>query len=185
MNEKLKRWAEKVKNPKILIAVGLAGIVLIALSSFLPSGKKESAGTVSGSGMTAEEYRQSLEERVGRIVTDITSDTNAAVVVTLDSGFRYSYADATESDSSEASGQNSEQSSNRTTRSYITVRSSDGGETALLVTEMMPQVRGVAIICRGGNDSETADKIRSAVMAALDLTSKRVYVTGGNSNEKR
>ena len=55
----------------------------------------------------------------------------------------------------------------------------DGGEQALIVTEIMPQIRGVAIICKGGNIEQTAEKIKNAVTAALNITSKRVYISGG------
>ena len=64
-------------------------------------------------------------------------------------------------------------------RSYVTVRTSDGSEKALLITEYMPDIRGVAIVCRGGENEQTAERIKGAVTAALDITSKRVYITGG------
>lgn len=41
MNETFKKAANKIKNPKFLLIAGLAGILLIALSSF--TGNKEKA----------------------------------------------------------------------------------------------------------------------------------------------
>ncbi len=61
----------------------------------------------------------------------------------------------------------------------------DGGEQALLVTAEMPEVRGVAVVCRGGDDELINEKIKNAVTAALNITSKRVYIAGGTDNEKR
>ena len=70
-------------------------------------------------------------------------------------------------------------------QSYITVKTADGGEQALLVTAEMPEVRGVAVVCRGGDDELINEKIKNAVTAALNITSKRVYIAGGTDNEKR
>ena len=50
----------------------------------------------------------------------------------------------------------------------------------MLVTVEMPEVRGVAIVCDGGDNEYIAEKIQNAVTAALDITSKRVYICGRN-----
>lgn len=178
-NNPVKGILPAVKKPKTLMILGLIGIFLIFISSMLPSGEKKTENTASAA-ITAEEYRTELEKSVKELVKEITGDRNASVVITLDSGVRYSYADATETDVTSSSGNDNEQESSSVSRSYITVRTSDGGEQALLVTEYMPEVRGVAIVCSGGNNEQTAERIRGAVMAALDITSKRVYITGGN-----
>ncbi len=173
-----------IKNPKILIIGGLLGIMLIFLSQC--NGKEESVNVGKEvTAVSAEEYRDSLENEVKRIVTDISGDENPTVVVTLESGIRYSYADVSETSSSVSTSQSGESNSENSTRSYITVRDPDGGEKALLLTEIMPKVRGVAVICNGGDDETTAQKIEGAVTAAFNITSKRVYIAGGKGYEKR
>ena len=97
----------------------------------------------------------------------------------------YSYADVNEGSSADKTESNSKSTSSENKQSYITVKSADGGEQALLVTTQMPQVRGVAIVCRGGDDELINEKIQNAVTAALNITSKRVYIAGGSSDEKR
>lgn len=183
MNDFAKRIGSLFKNPKLLMILGLIGIFLIFLSSFLPSGDGETA--VKNQNETdTESYRAALQEDVSRIVERITGDDDCTVVITLESGVRYTYAEAGEDNTSSSSGQNLEENSSSSTKSYITVKTADGGEQALLVTQTMPQVRGVAVVCDGGDNSETAEKITAALTAALDITSKRVYVTGGNTYEK-
>ena len=54
----------------------------------------------------------------------------------------------------------------------------------LVVTEIMPQIRGVAIVCELGDSPAIAERIQNAVTAALDITSQRVYIAGGAYNEK-
>ncbi len=177
MNEKIKKITQ---NPKLLIILGISGILLIFISSlFSGNEKSDKKITSSSTTYTADEYCEILEDDIKNIVTSITGDKNPTVVITLESGIRYSYASADETDISSSAGQSSDQSSESKKQSYITVKTADGGEQALIVAEIMPEVRGVAIICEGGNSNITAEKIKNAVTAALNITSKRVYISGG------
>ncbi len=171
-----------IKNPKMLLIIGLAGIVLIGASSLFSSDEKREK--TKSQDFSAEEYCDSLEEKVSKIVTDITGDKRPTVVVTLKSGIRYSYADSVEEDSSSQTGEKSEQKSESSTKTYITVKASDGGEEPLVVACLMPEIRGVAVICDGGDNEFYAEKIENAVTAALNITSKRVFITGGTTYEK-
>lgn len=176
MNEKIKKLIE---NPKFLVIFGLCGIAIIFLTSLFGGDSDNDDTDMRGTDYTAEEYQKALQDNIEDIVTGITGDENPTVVITLESGIRYSYASADETDTSSATGSTSDQSSESKKQSYITVKTSDGGEEALIVTEIMPQIRGVAIICKGGNSELTAEKIKNAVTAALNITSKRVYISGG------
>lgn len=171
-----------IQNPKLLVILGISGIVLIFISSlFSGSNNKAESSVASSVTYTAEQYSEMLEEDIKNIVTGITGDKNPTVVITLESGIRYSYASADETDTSSSTGSTNDQSSESKKQSYITVKTADGGEQALVVTEIMPEVRGVAIICSGGNSEATAEKIKNAVTAALNITSKRVYISGGTN----
>lgn len=173
MNKVSKKIENAIKNPKLLVAVGLIGIALVFLSSFFGNDTEKS--DVNENTYSPESYCAELEERVGRLVEHITGDKNTTVVITVDSGKAYKYADVTEYASSNSDSQTSESAN----KSYITVRTADGGEQALVISETMPKVRGVAIVCKGGNDETISKSIENAVTAALDITSKRVYIAGG------
>ena len=179
MNDVINKLTEKIKNPKALVAAGLIGIALICLSSFIGGDKKEENSTASGECITADEYKADLEKSIGEIVKSITGNDNAKVVITLESGIKYSYADIKEGVSANKTESNLTSTSNEEKQTYITVKTADGGEQALLVTTQMPEVRGVAIVCEGGDDEEINRKILNAVTAALNITSKRVYIAGG------
>lgn len=177
MNEKIKNLT---KNPKFLIVLGISGILLIFLSTLFSNndGGEKTVESINAE-YTAEQYCEMLENNVKNIVTGITGDKNPTVVITLESGIRYSYAAADEIDTSSSAGTSTDQSSQSKKRSYITVKNSDGSEKALIVTEYMPEIRGVAVICKNAENTATADKIKNAVTAALNVTSKRVYISGG------
>lgn len=176
MNEKIKALT---KNPKLLIVLGVCGIVLIFLSSLFSSGGEKKETATSKENYTAEQYCIDLENDIKDIVTSITGDKKPTVVITLESDIRYSYVSADQTDTSSSNGDTNNQSSQSKKQSYITVKTSDGGEQALIITKIMPEVKGVAIICSGGNNEATSEKIKNAVTAALNITSKRVYISGG------
>lgn len=183
MIESIKKVLPKLKNPKFLIILGFAGILLIFLSSLGPSGKENKNSTSSICTFSAEDYKAQLEEDITAMVRKMTGSKNISVMVTLESGVKYSYAESAEGVTEQKSEKDTESSSEEIKQSYITVKTSDGGEDALLVTEIMPEIRGVAIVCDGGDDEFTREKIKNAVMAALNITSKRVYIAGGATYE--
>ena len=156
----------KGKSGKIVFLLGVAGILLIFLSSLLPKadGKKETADSAD----ITERYCQELEEKVSRLVKGITGSKRVSVVITLDSGKQYVYADEGRHSQSD-SGDSGEQS-------YTIIRSSDGEENGLLVTEYQPIVRGVAIVC-SSLGVQKSDAVSAAVCAALDISERKVYVT--------
>lgn len=177
MNEKIKSLT---KNPKFLVIVGIGGILLIFLSSILGKNDNQTKKqTENQPNYTAEDYREKLEKSVKSIVSGISGDKTPTVVITLESGMRYSYAHADETDTSSATGSTTDQSSESKKQSYITIKNAEGGEEALIITQIMPEIRGVAIICDGGNNEIIIEKIKNAVTAALNITSKRVYISGG------
>lgn len=178
MNKVIEKWLEKIRNPKVLIAMGIAGILLIALSSFIP--KNDSQKEKTETEFSADSYREALEKDIKELVYEITGDKKASVVVTLDGSLKYTYADTKEEIISDKSGNDSESSQNELKAGYVTVKTADGGEEALLVTAELPTVRGVAIVCEGGDNEILNEKIQNTVTAALDITKKRVNICGRN-----
>ncbi len=159
------------------MVIGIAGMVLIGISSFLPKSTEKSHSTSET--VNAQEYKQLMEEQLTEIVIKISGDKKAKVLVTLETGIRREYAGETEDETKEKNdGEQSEKSDGKK-ETTITVKSADGSETAIVVTEYMPQIRGVAVVCNGGNREDISSAVKSAVAAALNITSKRISVTGG------
>ncbi len=155
----------KGKSGKLIFFLGVAGILLIYLSSFLSSGEEKPVAVKTDD--TAS-YCEFLENRIVELVKGITGSRKVSVVVTLDSGKQYVYAD----EGRKSEGENESDSE----QSYIIVRSSNGDEGGLLVTEYLPVVRGVAIVTNGLS-AKKRNEISAAVCAALDISERKVYVT--------
>ena len=173
------KFLNALKKPKMLVILGLAGILLIFLSSL--GGERETDEQLLSSGeISIEQYRETLEDDIADMVTDITGSRRVTVVVTLESGIRYSYADTREESSSDKTEKEAQSTDTELKEGYITVKSASGGEEALLLTTEMPEIRGVAVVCEGGDNELINQKIMNTVTAALNITSKRVYICGRN-----
>lgn len=175
MNDIIAKYIGKLRSPKVLIIAGLAGILLIFLSTLGGGGEEKVSKQTE---FSADSYRDELQEEVKKMVSDITGSKDVTVVITLESSVRYSYADTREQISSDKTEKETKSSDTELKEGYITVKSADGGEQALLVTAEMPEIRGVAIVCEGGDNELLNQKIQNTVMAALNITSKRVYICG-------
>ena len=93
MNEIVSKYTVFLKKPKFILILGLVGILFIFFSSFFStSEKKEEIKTE----ITAEEYKQNLEKDIIKTVRQITGSKNVSVVITLESGIKYNYADTKE-----------------------------------------------------------------------------------------
>lgn len=181
MNEIFNKYIKLIKKPKSLIILGVIGLIFVFLSSLSTGDKKEVKKISEKTEISAEEYKAELEECIKKTVRAITGNGKVSVVITLESGIKYSYADIREETSTEKKEKENIISDSELKEGYITIKTSDGGEQALLVTAEMPEVRGVAIVCDGGDNEYIAEKIQNAVTAALDITSKRVYICGRNT----
>lgn len=173
MKEKIELLLKNKKIDSIIFILGIIGVVLIFLSTFFPKNNTKKETEIKETTFSAEEYRAVVEGQIKGIVTGIAGDSSAVVTVTLETGMNYIYADETKQNTEKESDRQSEE----TEQTYITVTQADGAETPLILTEHMPKIRGVAIVCHIRSD-KTAEEIKNAVMAAFDLTSKRVYIAG-------
>lgn len=173
MNEKFGQILKKLKNAKVITAAGLIGIALIFLSSLLPSktSKTENKPTDYG------EYQQNLQSEITALVKKI-SGCSAKVVITLDSGYTYNYADEKKSANDTKSTASASEQSDSIESKKTVITDAAGNEQAIVINEYLPQVRGVAVVYYGIEDERINEKISAALKAALSITSKQIFITG-------
>ena len=182
LTEKAKSFFQDDKKVKILSAVLIAGIVLIALSEFWPSsGKtKEKEDSVSDT-MTMQEYTQKLEDNIREIVGSIRGVGNLKVLVTLESSEETIYTQETKTSvdsTQDAMSENGKtQLKESTEQKYLLVEGEDGTKQALVKTTKEPEVKGIVIVCEGGDSTTVKSEVINAVTTALDISSSRVCVT--------
>ena len=179
-NSKIQDLLLKDKFRKSIIVLGILGIVLIFFSGFFKSTNKNNKK--NNDDYSTQSYVAHLEMSLRDMISSIKGAGNTRVLVTLENTEETVYAteekknkQATE-DKSE--GQMSKKrESDDCEKKYITVRDADGTERALSVTQIQPTVKGVVVVCEGGDDPQVQQRVTDAIKTALNITSKRVYVT--------
>ncbi len=155
--------------------IGIAGIILIGLSSCQDNTK---TGQVITQGDSS--YCTELEEKISELVSAITGDENCVVAVTLENGNEYIYADQNtlDTDQSEDTGQDgtTTRETQKSKQEYIIVEGQDGVQTALIVTERKPAVRGVAIVS-GGLSDYNKEQVLSSVSSMLGISSRKINIS--------
>lgn len=168
------------KYKKIIIIAGLIGIALIFASGFFKN-HEESVKTDHGK-LTTEQYTAQIEKSLTDVVSSINGAGQCKVLVTVENGTEMVYATGgkknTEASEDRSNGQTTKtQQTDDSEVKYITVKDADGTEKALAITEIQPTVKGVVVVCQGGDDPNVQKRVIDAVTTALNITSKRVCVT--------
>lgn len=173
--KRLPDWMKSNMGRRILIAIGLIGILLIGLSSFLSNGTKNRAKQ-GKSVKTAEEFVVDTEQRLTEIIGSIEGAGDCRVMVTLENSVEYIYAVEQDinTDRQEDSNRISEREDNRES---VIIVDTENGRQGLLVTEIQPTVKGVVVICEGGDQPVVQQRIVNTLTTVLNISSKRVCVT--------
>ena len=174
----------------VIVMIGLLGIGLIFVSSYLsPSGTTVAADEKEESleASFSQQYKDELTEELGNMIASIAGAGRTKVMITLKGTSKDIYAADTDINGKQSSKRTGtdENADNQNTekKKYTIVRSKDGSEKALTLGQLMPEVKGVLVICDGGEDEIVREKIIQAVSAALDISKQHIYVTGLQDNE--
>ena len=149
MNESLVNFIRQKKPLIIFIVIAFFGVLLILYGS--QEQTKKDNKTVSDSTYVAD-----LENKLIEIINNVSGVSDPNVMITLESGNEYVYA----SDDTEVS------------QKHVIV---DNG--LVCVTEKYPKIKGVAIVCKGGEDPVIKTKITELVCSVLGIYSSNVYIT--------
>ena len=163
---------------KLILAAGLIGMALILLSQFWPE-QKPTAAKNEQKTITTEEYITQTETKLGTLVGGIAGAGECKVMVTLENGVEYVYASENKVNTNreEDSGTNSSKLSQKDdSEQNIIIVDTENGKEGLLVTEIQPTVRGVVVVCEGGDKEDVRQRITQAVTTALNISSMRVCV---------
>ena len=163
---------KKILN--LLIVLGVAGMILLAVSEWLPqkssniSAPVEAAEPVKTAGSG---YVSALESRLSALIAQVSGAGRVKVMVTLASGEDTVYAQDVET-SADGSGKQQH------------VLLDTGSAPALVETVDAPSVQGVAVVCDGGEDIHVKAQITEIVKVLTDVGASRISVTKmSQSNE--
>ena len=164
------------KSVKWACVLGAVGVLCICLSEWLPQKKVETTEKVQ----TAEQYCEQVEHRLSALLEKMEGVGACQVYVTLESGVEYVYATAQKENAdyvkdSDANGEKVSEKAD-SEQDVVIIDSADG-KTGLLLTEIQPTVKGVVVVCDGGDTDAVVQRVTAAVTTALNISARRVCVT--------
>lgn len=157
------------KKRLAIIVVAMFGIILTVISSFENSGETaQEETTLSTAQFSESEYTQQLEKRLEDMVSSLDGAGRTKVIVTLECDYETVYAkDGSYSVKDGASDEESE---------YIII-DSDKQEGGLVLKTVTPRVRGVAVLCEGGDQPQVESAVCEMLTALLDVGSNHISVS--------
>jgi len=160
------------KHVWIIVLIGIIGVALIVFGNGGVEKNEKSTSSRDDDGEILG-YTEVLENKVRTMVREITGD-EAAVLITLECSNESVYADNLKESEVISSGD--------TSRSYekeYLIISGENSEEGLLLREIYPKIRGIAVVCRGGNEPTRQLEIIKLLSVAFGISASKVYVTGG------
>lgn len=154
---------KKDKKALFTVVIGIIGMLLVLLSE-LPLFSGEQKSDVDRSSC----FNGSLEQDTEKLISKIKGAGKVSVMLTYDSTEETVWA----KDSDEKSQENGESD---ISEKHIIVDAYDG-ETGLAVKVIYPKVRGVAVVCSGGDDPTVKSEIKALLSALFDIGSNRISI---------
>lgn len=155
-------YLKKLLRNRWIAGIGcVLGLLLLMTGSFLPQKNKAATNDYA-----VQYYTEVLEQRITALCNNIHGVQDATVLLTLECSSEYVYAQ-----NSNENGQGSG------AWDYVIIKQGSG-EEAIMVSEIYPKIRGVAVVCSGGDTVEIQSTITELLSASLGISSHRIRVAG-------
>ncbi len=164
----------------LLLLIGIAGMVLIFLSTLGSSSPDQSEGQMEP--QDTQVYLEELEERLAGIVGQVDGVGRCEVMITAENGIEYVYA-VEESENLNTSNSYDQDGARRQTQQqtsdqrYILLDVGGGNKQALLKTQRQPAIQGVVVVCQGAGSMVVQERVTEVVTTALGIPYTKVCVT--------
>lgn len=173
-------FQDKNNKMKVIVVIGLVGILLIMLSEFLPSSsnkeKKEEPSASKSQQTSIVSYKQQTEEDLQSIISKIEGAGQCSVMVTFETSAENVYA----YNSSSEFGEKSE----KREYNYIIIED-EKNEKPIVVKEIQPKVKGVIIVCEGGDNGKVREAIINSVTSVFGIASNKISINKMANNKER
>lgn len=173
IKSKLKLIFSDGRYIKIIVVLGICGMLMILFSEFAGGDSKKTENSESNCDIEYDtsEYTEKTEKRLREILQQIDGVGKAEIMLTVNSTEEYVYAEEIKSGIS----QDGDKISNQNENQYV-FKGNSSDKEALVKKIISPQINGVVIVCEGGDKSTVAESIYEAVSTALDISSNKIYV---------
>ncbi|HAZ19355.1 MAG TPA: hypothetical protein DCY75_04205 [Clostridiales bacterium] len=154
-----------LKGAWIFVLLFIGGILLVIFSG----NANEEPPAVESKTFDEKEYTTFLETRLTSLLAAIDGIGHVQVMVTLENTHTNIYAQDTTTKTTETSQEV------ESAFSFYTDKTA--GSYPILLTEELPKVRGVAVVCKNGGNPEIQLTVTQLLTSLLGIKSNRIYVT--------
>lgn len=173
---KLKKFTdlEFIKaNKKTLICfiMGMLGIAIIFASEVFNNYKKENVVLPN----EYISYSDELEKKLENLISSVDGAGKTSVLLTIEENEERIYAQNTSS--------NIKPDSQNSIQQEFVIVDDNGGKDGLLIKTVNPKIRGVAVVCEGGDNPKVQQRIYSCISASLGVSTARISISKMSSTE--
>ncbi len=163
------RLGKKRLLAAVFLLIGAAALIFSEMTKSETVTNEVASTTLAYS---TDTYVTDLESRLESIISSIEGAGETKVMITLESGSEEIYLhDYDYGENIDPSGKNIIERKDE----YVIV-DSDSGEKGIVVKIAEPKIRGVAVVCKGGDSPSVRARITETVTALLDISSTGVSV---------
>ncbi len=170
---KLKEMLKKDKKLLLLLVSAVVGIAFLLLSELFDF---ESQKVQSETPATTDEYADIIESKLTKLISSIEGAGETVVMVTVETGEENVFAKEVKSDEDT----NENRASSSYEYEYVVIKSGSSAEGGMLLKVIEPEIRGVAIVCDGGENAKVRENIINTVSSVLDIKTNRISVCKKN-----
>lgn len=157
--------ADEKQRATLLVVAGVAGMLLLAATEWLPKPEQAEQETVAeeAAPQSSADYARELEKRLQELIAAVEGAGDTRVMVTLATGENTRYATdvRTQADSY--------------TEEHVLLQG--GSPPALVETVATPEVQGVAVLCEGGGEALVQSRITEIVRVLTGVNTNHITVT--------
>ena len=159
---------KRLKNILLCIAIFIA-LAIVVFPDF-SNGKKEKSKATDISEYTATataevQYELALESRLESLISSVDGAGKCKVMVTVEKGEYKIFA------------KDSYEEPNGNKYEYVILSGKSGEDTGLVMNVISPEIKGVAVVCEGGDSAVVHSEIVDLVSSVLSISSTRISVT--------
>lgn len=184
LKEKIDGYSDN-KKQVVLVVFLIIGILMMLLSGLVGSDDKKQKNFIDvdiNKDFNISLYEKGLENRLLDIIKKIDGVGNANIMVTLENSIEYIFAQEKREKIDKISDYQDQvplktQERNDEERKLMLVDGPNGKRQALIKTQIQPKVKGVVVVCQGGDNPYINQQVTNLLTTVLNISSNRVYVT--------
>lgn len=160
-----KSFSSKGMKTKLIIIIGIVGILLILLSEISFSFNSE---TNEKSNENYNTYVSETEKELTNIISSIEGVGKCKVMITLKDSSENIYAKNSENQKGNSSYSENDE--------YV-IYDGENGDSPILIKKKLPNIEGVVVVCSGGDNIAVKEQIIKCVSVLFNISSNRISVS--------